>query len=69
MDFSAEQCRADIREQVGFSRVNVGEFQGKNHVTAEAVRNVMQRGDIRVDERRDAVADVLTNIIRRINQI
>lgn len=68
MAFAADQVRSDVRETVGFSRINVGEFQGKTHVTASEVQNVMQRGDIRMDERRDAVADLLSNIIRKFNQ-
>jgi len=68
MALSAETVRQDIREMVGFSRVNLGEFQGKTHVSASEVNSVMKRGDIRMDERRDAVADLLENIVRKFNQ-
>ena len=50
-------------------RVAQGEFQGKSHVTATEVSQTVNRGDIRLDENRDAMADMLTNIIRKYNQL
>lgn len=68
MAFCADLARQDVRETVGFSRVQQGEFQGKTHVTKSEVDHVMQRSDIRMDERRDAVADLIVNIVRKWNQ-
>lgn len=68
MAFAAELVRQDIRETVGFSRVQQGEFQGKSHVTKAEVTQVLARSDIRMDDRRDAVADLLTNVVRKFNQ-
>jgi len=69
LSLSAEQVRSDVREVVGFSRVAQGEFQGKTHVSAEETKKVFQSLNIRLDERRDMMADLLTNILRRFNQI
>lgn len=60
--------QSDIREMVGFSRVLMGEYQGKTHVSAAETDAVMQSLNIRMDERRDAVADVLTHVIRKFNE-
>lgn len=68
LGYAAELARQDVRETIGFSRVQSGEFQGKTHVTKAEVNHVMQRSDIRIDERRDQVADLLTNVIRKFNQ-
>jgi len=65
MAMAADLCRQDIREMVGFSRVQQGEFQGKTHVSAAEVGQVMQKSDIRLDDRRDILADLLVDIVRK----
>lgn len=64
-----EVIRGDVRETIGFSRASVGEYQGKTHISSKETEVVNWANQIRVDERRDIVADVLTNVIRRFNQI
>jgi len=64
-----EVVRGDVREQVGFSRASTGEYQGKTHISAKETDVVQWANQIRVDERRDVVADLLTNIVRRFNQL
>lgn len=64
-----EVIRSDVREMVGFSRSSVGEYQGKTHISAKETDVVNWANQIRVDERRDIVADLLTNVIRRFNQV
>ena len=64
-----EVIRGDVREMVGFSRSTAGEYQGKTHISAAETGVVSAANQIRLDERRDIVADVLTNIIRKLNQI
>lgn len=64
-----EMIRQDAREAVGFSRNQLGEFQGKTHVSAAEQGEVAKGAEIRVDERRDLVADALTQMISKINQI
>lgn len=68
MQHQAEAVRQDVREMVGFSRSATGEYQGKTHISAAETDVVQMANQIRVDERRDIVADMLTNIIRRFNQ-
>lgn len=59
--------QADVREMVGFSRVLQGEYQGKTHVSAAETDAVMQSLNIRLDERRDAMADMLGRIVKKWN--
>lgn len=66
---SGEIARGDTREMVGFSRIAQGEFQGKTHVSAAETKAVFQSLNIRLDERRDDMADLLTRIVRKFNQI
>jgi len=68
LTLAGEVVRGDVREMVGFSRIAQGEFQGKTHVSATETKAVYQSLNIRLDERRDAVADLLSRIIRRFNQ-
>jgi len=69
MGFQAEQARQDIRETVGFSRVQMGEFQGKSHVTKSEVDKVMAKSDIRIEERRDQMADMVVSIASNYMQM
>jgi len=64
-----EVIRGDIREMVGFSRSSVGEYMGKTHISATETDVVNQANQIRVDERRDMMADLITNVVRKFNQI
>jgi hypothetical protein len=69
MERAGEVVRGDIRESVGFSRSSTGEFQGKTHITAKETEIVNWANQIRIDERRDMVADLLTNVVRKFNQL
>jgi len=69
MERMGEVIRGDVRETVGFSRVSTGEYQGKTHVSAKETDVVQWANQIRLDERRDMVADLLTNVVRKFNQI
>jgi len=70
LSIAAKEIREDVREIVGFSRNQMGSFEnpsGRRSATeAEIVR---QAAMIRIDERRDIMADHLTDIVRGINQI
>jgi len=59
--------QGDVREMVGFSRVLMGDYQGKTHVSAAETDAVMQSLNIRLDERRDAMADLLGKVVRKFN--
>jgi hypothetical protein len=52
----------DIRTMLGANRNQAGDFQGKTHITKAEVDSVSTGSFIRIDERRDAVADLLTEI-------
>lgn len=69
MERIGDVVRGDVREMVGFSRTLTGEYMGKTHISAKETDVVSWANQIRVDERRDVVADLLTNIIRRYNQL
>jgi hypothetical protein len=62
--------RDDVRETLGFSRNEFGEFQGgRESPTATEAQIVKAASEIRVDERRDMVADILVSVTHDINTI
>ena len=64
------ELKEDFRETVGFSRNQFGEFKpGSSDVTATEANIVRQASEIRVDERRDVVADVLVDSMEGEHQI
>lgn len=66
---AGEIVRSDVRESIGFSRSSQGEYQGKTHISAKETDVVNWAKEIRLDERRDMVADLLSNVVRKFNQI
>ena len=71
-DFSiaAREVREDVREEMGFSRNQAGAFEAPSgRRTAHEVETVRAASMIRIDERRDALADHLESIVRAYNQI
>ena len=62
--------RDDAREISGFSRMRLGEFQsGGSHRTATEANLVDSGGGIRLDEKRDAMADFLVASMKKVNQL
>lgn len=60
----------DIRDTVGFSRNQLGEFQSRRGDTSATEAAIVQQGsEIRVDERRDAVADMMQEVIVEQNRL
>lgn len=60
----------EMREQVGFSRNAMGEAeQGSEKITAAEAKIVAAASEIRIDERRDMLADMLTNIVSDMHRI
>jgi hypothetical protein len=57
-----------MREEIGFSQNQMGEFIPLTSKTAREVGEVSQGSQIRVDERRDIMADLLVSIVRKWNQ-
>lgn len=66
----AREVREDVREVVGFSRNQMGSFeQASGRRTAHEAAIVQSASMIRIDERRDIMADHLEQTIRGINKI
>jgi hypothetical protein len=63
-----EVIRSEVRELLGQGKQQLGESPPGRR-TAEEMRNVQMASDIRMDERRDIVADALVSMMRKINQI
>jgi len=63
-----EQIRSDVRELIGMSRQALGEIPAGRR-TAREVDIATLAKEIRLDERRDMLADALTEIVRKVNQI
>lgn len=63
-----EFIRADMREALGYNINVAGEFIPRTK-TATEVLTVQQAVNLRVDERRDVVADALSNVVRKWNQL
>lgn len=64
------QVEHSIREAVGFSRNQLGEFQTRRGDTsATEAAQVGEAAEIRVDERRDIVADMITDMVVEMNEI
>lgn len=63
----AEVCRQDIRELTGFSRNQMGQMDS-SRTTATEARIVQGAHEIRIDERRDQMADYLEAVMRKTNR-
>jgi len=62
---SAALVEQDIRETLGFGRNQFGEYRaGSRAATATEADIVQQAANIRIDERRDMVADLLVEIVQ-----
>jgi len=63
-----ELVRSDVRELLGKGRQQLGEAPPGRR-TAKEMEIVQTASDIRMDERRDTVADALVRLIRKLNVI
>ena len=67
LNIDVEAIRKDARELSGFSRNQVGEFEGGRRTATES--NIVQMASqIRISERKDILADLLVDIVDRYNQ-
>lgn len=65
-----ELIHSDVRETLGFSRNQMGELVPKSgDTTATEASIVQQASEIRVDERRDMVADLIVNMTSSMHNI
>ena len=64
----AQETMQDVRESLGFSRNQLGEFQNRRGDTSAAEAKIVERNsETRIDERRDAIADVIVKMVRKMN--
>jgi len=64
----ADDIMQDTRETVGFSRNAMGAFEpGSRDITATEVNTVKEGGEIRIDERRDMLFDLLKRVFRHVH--
>lgn len=65
-----DTVHGDVRETIGFSRNQMGEtMPSSDRTTATEAQIVQMANEIRVDERRDIVADTLMDIVHGMNNI
>ncbi|PCJ26710.1 MAG: hypothetical protein COA94_04755 [Rickettsiales bacterium] len=69
--FKAQDAtRTDGRESLGFSRNQFGEYNpGSSDTTAREATIVNNSSEIRIDERRDTMADMLTDVVNDVHHI
>ena len=60
--------RGDMRAAVGMGRQQMAELAGGRKTATES-QIVQQAHDIRMDEKKDVMADTLTTVMRKVNQI
>lgn len=64
------QIEDDVREQLGFSRNQFGDYaQGSADRSATEASIVKEASEIRIDERRDAMADLMIEVMADTNRI
>lgn len=63
------QVESDMRETIGFGRNQMGEMSPYHNKTAAEAQIVERASELRVDERRDVIADVISSIVRKFNQM
>jgi len=66
-NIDVDAIRKDAREISGFSRNQIGEFEGGRR-TATETQIVNMASQIRVSERKDMLADLLVDIVGKYNQ-
>lgn len=64
------EVEQDSRQALGFSRNQLGELQSRRGDTSATEAAIVQEAaEIRVDERRDAVADMIVRIVEMMNEV
>jgi hypothetical protein len=67
---AGELVRQDAREAVGFGRNQMGEYQSRRGDTSAAEAQFVQEGsELRIDDKRVLVAELLVDMIEEMNQI
>ncbi len=65
----SEWNRQDAREAVGFGRNQVGDYQGKTHITKAETQNVQAGSERRTGRRFGGIQTMYTDIITKLNKI
>lgn len=68
LESDKQDVLSDVRESIGMSRNTQGEYIPMTSKTATEAKLVDSGVSVRIDDRRDHMADVLTNIMRKFNQ-
>lgn len=63
-----EIIRSDVREMFGIGRNQAGQQSGGRR-TAKEASIIQQAHELRMDERRDIMADSVTEVLRKVNQV
>jgi len=67
---AGNEVMQDVRESIGFGRNQLSEFKpGSSDTTATEATIIQMASEIRVDERRDMIADMLVNMILDMHRI
>lgn len=70
LEIASDHIEQDTRESLGFGRNQQGEFRpGSEAATAAEAQIVRAASEIRVDERRDKVADLIVDVIEGIHNV
>lgn len=64
----SREIMQDIRETLGYGANQLGEMSPYHNKTAAEATIAEKGSEVRSDERRDATADIISNIVRRWNQ-
>ncbi len=65
---AADTVMQDVREQIGFSRNQFGEFNSRSGDTTATEANIVKQAtEIRIDERRDVIADRVVDIVEMMH--
>ena len=65
----SNHIRSDVKELLGQGRNQSGEVSRSSRTTATEAQIVQMAHDLRMDERKDMMADALVKVMRKINQI
>ncbi len=67
---AADTLMQDVREQIGFSRNQFGEFNSRSGDTTATEANIVKQAtEIRIDERRDVIADTVVDIVEMMHGV
>ena len=70
LQIASQEVRQDIRESLGFGRNQMGDFQTRRGDTSATEAAIVQAGsELRIDEKRDTISDLLVSVIEEMHEI